>query len=313
MLEWQNLECHVLECQSCCDSWRLRQRSVRMARWGAILLSSPKDNPMPRPQLKRRLGQHHLRQGSLCQPLIEFLEPDGSEVVEIGPGGGVLTAELLKAGAAVVAWELDHEWAFSLRLQPGLDGLAVVVGDALAIPWQRLPPGTLVAGNLPYQIGTALIGRLLPHWQVVPKACFLVQWEVAERLRATPGSRAYGALSILTAARAEVTVLSRVVRGAFHPPPKVDGAFVGLTLQEPPLPEVEMEAFADTVRVAFAQRRKMLRNCLAAVWGRTVAARAMEALGIDPKCRAENLSLPDFLALHVALRAASERVSPGGG
>jgi len=268
---------------------------------------------MSPPQLKKRLGQHHLRQGSLCQPLVDFLGPAGSKVIEIGPGGGVLTAELLKAEATVVAWEVDYEWAFSLRRNPALQAASVVVGDALAIAWQLLPPRTLVAGNLPYQVSTALIGRLLPHWQVVPKACFLVQWEVADRLRATPGDAAYGALSILTAARAEVAVLSRVARGAFHPPPKVDGAFVGLTLGEPPLPEAEMGAFTDTVRLAFAQRRKMLRNSLAARWGRKAASKAIETVGLDSKSRAEELSLDDFLALHEALRSNSGDTISGGG
>jgi len=279
----------------------------------ATLGRSLKEIPMSRPPIKKKLGQHHLRQGVLCQPLIDFLDPGGSKVVEIGLGGGVLTAELLKAQATVVAWEVDYEWAFSIRQNPVLQAAAVVVGDALAIAWQLLPPGTLVAGNLPYQVSTALIGRLLPHWQVIPKACFLVQWEVADRLRATPGDGDYGALSILTAARAEVAVLSRVARGAFHPPPKVDGAFVGLTLGKPPLPEAEMGAFTDTVRLAFSQRRKMLRNSLAARWGRTAASRAIESVGLDSRSRAEELSLGDFLALHEALRRGSGDLIPGGG
>ena len=283
-----------------------------MARWRALLPGCQKAISMPRPQLKKRLGQHHLRQGSLCLPLIDFLDPAGSKVVEIGPGGGVLTAELLTAGATVLAWELDHEWAFALRRRPRLRQAAVVVGDALDMPWALLPAGTLVAGNLPYQVSTVLIGHLLPHWQVIPKACFLVQWEVAERLRATPGDRAYGALSVLTSARAKVTVLSRVDRQAFYPPPKVDGAFVGLTLGEPPLPEAEMEALADTVRLAFGQRRKMLRNSLAGSWGRAAAVEAISIVGLDPKSRAEELSLNDFLALHEALWSSSGDLVSGG-
>jgi 16S rRNA (adenine1518-N6/adenine1519-N6)-dimethyltransferase len=267
---------------------------------------------MRRPQLKKRLGQHHLRQGSLCRPLIDFLDPAESKVLEIGPGGGVLTAELLMAGATVWAWELDYEWVFALRQRPRLQNAVLVVGDAMAIPWPLLPPGTLVAGNLPYQVSTVLINLLLPHWQVIPRACFLVQWEVAERLRATPGERPYGALSVLTAARAEVTVLSRVERGAFYPPPKVDGAFVGLTLGKPPLSETSMGAFSETVRLAFGQRRKMLRNSLAARWGRAAAVRAIATVGLDSKCRAEELSLGDFLALHEALWTGSVDLISGG-
>ena len=268
---------------------------------------------MQRPQLKKRFGQHHLRQGSWCQPLLEFLEPAGSKVVEIGPGGGVLTGELLNAGATVLAWEVDSEWAFSLRQQPRLHDAVIVVGDALDLAWERLPIGTLVAGNLPYQVSTTLIARLLPWWQRIPRACFLVQLEVADRLRATPGNAAFGALSVLTAARAEAVVLSRVPRKAFHPAPKVDGAFVGLTLKEPPLPEAEMEAFTETVRLAFAHRRKMLHNSLAGRWGRLAAVEAIESTGLGPKCRAEELSLANFLALHEALRSGSGDLAPGRG
>ena len=268
---------------------------------------------MPRPELKKRLGQHHLRQGSTCRPLVDFLQPAGSRVVEIGPGGGVLTVELIAAGASVVAWEVDPEWAFLLRREPRVRDARIVVGDALNIPWRRLPPGTLVAGNLPYQVGTALIERLLPHWRQVPRASFLVQWEVAERLRATAGDRAYGALSVLSAARADVRLLGRVASGAFHPPPKVDGAFVGLSLRRPPLPETEMKAFVETVHRAFGKRRKMLRNSLAAARGSGPVARALEAADLDPRSRAEELSLRQFLRLHEALHDASGGQRPGGG
>ncbi len=275
------------------------------------------------PRLDKALGQHHLVSGSLCRPLIEFLQPGGQRVVEVGPGGGVLTAELLAAGARVLAWEVDLAWAAELRRRwrgwgsasPAGRGSggppAIVVEDALDLPWGRLPASTLVAGNLPYNIATALLGALLPHHVQVPRAAFLVQREVAERLLAGPGDPAYGSFSVLVAAHARAVPLGRVRRGSFRPPPKVEGAYVGFELRPPPLPEAEMPAFLATVRLAFGQRRKTLRNALAAGWGRERAAAVLAALGLLGDARAERLGLPELLALHRGgLLAASP--APGG-
>src|SRR5580692_9630868 len=179
---------------------------------------------MRSPRLKKALGQHHLAAGALCRPLIEFLAPSGQRVVEVGPGGGVLTAELIAAGARVIAWEVDLEWALELRRRNAAP--AIVVGDALDLPWGRLRAPTLAAGNLPYNVATALLTHLLPHHRQVPRAGFLVQREVAERLLATPGEPAYGSLSVLVAAYARAVSLGRVRRGSFRPPPKVEGAYV---------------------------------------------------------------------------------------
>jgi 16S rRNA (adenine1518-N6/adenine1519-N6)-dimethyltransferase len=265
------------------------------------------------PRLKKALGQHHLVAGSLCRPLIEFLQPSGQRVVEVGPGGGVLTAELLAAGARVLACEMDLAWAAELRRRARLWGAgsggagagrppAIVVEDALDLPWGRLPAPTLAAGNLPYSIATALLGELLPHHRRVPRAAFLVQREVAERLLAGPGDPAYGSFSVLVAAYARAKPLGRVRRGSFRPPPKVEGAYVGFELRPPPLPDSEMPAFLATVRLAFAQRRKTLRNALAAGWGKERAAAALAALGLPEDARAERLGLPELVELHRKIR-----------
>ena len=258
---------------------------------------------MDSPRLKKSLGQHHLRRGDLCRPLVEFLQPLGARVVEIGPGGGVLTRELLAAGAsAVVGWELDLEWAFLLRRQSADDRLSMVVADALDLAWGRCPIPTLVAGNLPYGIGTVLIDRLLTEAtpESIPRAAFLVQLEVAERLLATPGGSAYGSASVLTAARSEVRWLGRVAKGSFRPPPRVEGAFIGLTLEAPPVPREEMQGLAATVRLAFAYRRKTLRNSLATEWGPAAASAVCEQLGLEPNTRAQELAVADFVRLYRA-------------
>jgi 16S rRNA (adenine1518-N6/adenine1519-N6)-dimethyltransferase len=249
------------------------------------------------PRLKKALGQHHLIDGALCRPLVDFLAPDGRRVLEIGPGGGVLTAELLAAGARVLGWELDPDWAAVLRRRfPGR--LALVVGDALELAWDRLPAPTLVTGNLPYNVATAILEDLLPHHARVPKAAFLVQKEVADRIVATPRTPAYGSFSVIVAAYAKPRLLGKVRPGSFRPPPKVDSAFVGLDLQPPPLPQEEMSAFVALVRLAFAQRRKTLRNALAAGWGRERAEAVLAAAGIPERARAEELGLGEFLGIY---------------
>lgn len=253
---------------------------------------------MRKPQLKKALGQHHLVDGALCRPLIQFLAPAGERVLEIGPGGGVLTAELLAAGARVLGWELDSAWAAVLRRRLPGPHLALVVGDALEIAWSRLAPPTLVAGNLPYNVSTALLEDLLPHHARIPRAAFLVQKEVAGRIVAAPGTDAYGSFSVIVAAYARPRILGRVRPGSFRPPPKVDSAFVGLELTSPPLPEAEMADFIAFIRLAFAQRRKTLRNSLASEWGRERAEAVLAAAGIPERARAEELGLGEFLEIY---------------
>lgn len=267
---------------------------------------------MTSPRLKKGLGQHHLVDGRLCEPLIAFLQPAlaaadavDRRVLEIGPGGGVLTRELVRAGARVWAWELDPEWAFSMRAGwRGEGGAApsIVVADALAVPWDRLPAPTLAAGNLPYNVGTPILQAVLRHPERVPRSGFMVQKEVADRLVAAPGGRDYGALSVLVQARARVRMLGRVKAGSFRPPPQVDGAFVGFEAlaSAPASGSPELERFEETVKAAFARRRKTLRNSLGAAWGREAAEAALAAAGISPGARAETLSVGDFTRLSSA-------------
>lgn len=253
---------------------------------------------MERISLKKPLGQHHLTDASLCGRLIDHLQPQGEQVLEIGPGGGVLTRALLDRGAEVWAWEIDPEWAFVLRRRIRDRRLRLLVADALELPWERLPDGSLIAGNLPFNIGTPLIEGMLLRASGVPRAGFLVQQEVADRLVAGPGSSDYGSLSVLVAARARTSRLGSVPRSRFRPPPKVDGAFVGFELIEPPLPRADLPGFVRTVRAAFGLRRKTLRNSLAAAWGRARADAAIEQLGFTARTRAEALGVDDFVRLH---------------
>jgi 16S rRNA (adenine1518-N6/adenine1519-N6)-dimethyltransferase len=314
------------------------------------------------PFRRKSLGQHHLRDGRICRPLLDFLAlAPRDPVLEIGPGGGVLTRELLATGATVVALELDPAWAFDLpkRARVSQDGdaaeaiaergagktktkklrlgerqnddgpaplaraseaavfpfnesssvfrgsapggsassLSILLGDALEFPWDRLDPGWKVAGNLPYNVGTVIVERLLAGVRPGLRAAFLLQREVVDRIVALPGDEAYGALSVLVAARARAVRLGLVKPGAFVPPPKVESAFVGLETIAPPLPETEMAQLERTIHAAFGQRRKSLRNALAARFGREATESALAATAIDGRRRAEELGLEAFVRL----------------
>jgi len=265
-----------------------------------------------RPRLRRALAQHHLRDGAVCRPLIEHLRlAPGAQVVEIGPGGGVLTRELLVRNASVAALELDPAWGFELRSRARAGGwsdvspagthsgsrLSIAVVDALTVDWSRLGPAARVAGNLPYNVGTVVVERLLRGAPPGVRAAFLLQREVVDRAVARPGDDAYGALSVLVASRARAVRLGIVRPGAFVPPPRVASAFLGLEIVAPPLDEAEMPRFEDLVRAAFGQRRKTLLNSLGAAFGRQTAARGLERAAIDPRRRAEELSLDEFVGL----------------
>lgn len=265
---------------------------------------------MSPPRLKKRFGQNHLIGGHLCRPLIDFLAPDGERVLEIGPGGGVLTAELLAAGARVWACEIDLEWLFHLRhLQPARDRqpgvLELVALDALALDASRLPAPTLITGNLPFNVATAIIESLLGAHGRVPRMAFMVQKEVAERLVARPGERAYASLSAIVASHAETFWLGEVSRRSFRPPPKVAAAFVGFRLVEPPLPAAEMPRLVRLIRQCFAQRRKTLANNLKAAWGRATAEAVLAQLPIEPRSRAEQLPPAAFVDLYRAWTATT--------
>lgn len=280
-----------------------------------------------RPTYKKKHGQHHLRSGELCRPLLDFLRPEpGLRIVEIGPGGGVLTRELVAAGSRVLALELDLEWAFHLGQKShhwpaarstdpvgaGDDRasrLRILGVDALRFPWDRLrqlPGPTLLTGNLPFNVGTPLVDETLEvaTWdpEALPRLGYMVQKEVADRLVAEPGDGAYGALSVLVAARAHTRLLGTLAPGAFKPPPRVSAAFVGLLPRRPPVAAEDWPDFRRLVFLAFAQRRKTLANSLGSEWGKPRARAVLERAGIDPRSRAEALALGDFLTLHGAAR-----------
>lgn len=251
----------------------------------------------------KRLGQHFLADPAILGRIADALEPAAGEVViEIGPGRGSLTEILLARGMTVIAIEKDRRLVRGLGARGlGLGELHVVEGDALRLDWHALlpnpqPPGPSPAfkiiGNIPYNITSPLIAKALTP--PLP-ACivFLVQDEVASRIAAAPGRKAYGALSVGVQAVCRVEKLFTVAPGAFRPPPKVRSALLRLTPLDQPLVSAEdIAPFRAFVTACFSRRRKQLRN---AVPGATRAA--LLALGFDPAARPETLAPAEFVRL----------------
>jgi len=253
---------------------------------------------------KRRLGQHFLSDPRILARIAEALEAAPTDtVLEIGPGRGSLTAELVRRAARVVAIERDP--ALLSGLLERLPTVRIESGDALAVSWDALagPGPYLVAGNIPYNITTPLIEKALEETGP-SRIVFLVQREVADRLAAVAGTKAYGALSVGVQAAATVERLFYVSAGAFSPPPEVESAVVRLTPR--PDPEVAWERRAEFRRLVtglFGLRRKQLRRALRQHTGLDPRASAaiLEAAGLDPVARPETVTPAGFARLHRAL------------
>jgi len=260
-----------------------------------------------RPQ--KRWGQHFLCDPAVARRIVDAAElQPGAAVLEIGPGLGALTDELAARAARLYLVEIDRGLAARL-LERHADRphVRVLVGDVLALPLETMLEGDCditVVANLPYNIATPVLFRLLALRRRVRRAVVMLQREVAARLAAPPGADARGALSVMMQTWAEVRVAFGVSRRSFLPPPRVDSAVVVLRLVATPrVPLRDPATYEAVVRAAFGQRRKMLRNALAAlaaargVDGAALFARA----GVDPRARAETLALDDFARLAGAL------------
>lgn len=252
---------------------------------------------------RKSLGQNFLLDLNLTAKIARQAgDLTGCDVLEIGPGPGGLTRGLLAEGARrVVAVERDPRCLPALTeiadAYPGL--LAVIEGDALEFDTAaHLTPPVRIVANLPYNVGTELLVRWLtperwpPVWQSLT---LMFQREVAERIVAAPGGKAYGRLAILAQWRAEARIVMELPPQVFTPPPKVSSAVVHITALEAPRYPADPAILSRVVAQAFGQRRKMLRASLKAL-APDIEVR-LERLGIDPTDRAERLGLAQFCAL----------------
>lgn len=252
---------------------------------------------------KRSLGQHFLADPNILGVIGRLAALEASDVVlEIGPGQGVLTRYLAERVDTVHAVELDRslELALSAALA-GYDKVHLIFGDALSVDLASLePPARKLVANLPYNVATPIVAESLDGLPQVVHWCVMVQREVADRFFASPGTKAYGAVSVLVQLAAARTGFHPVSRTVFRPQPNVDSALVAFRRRTLP------DRFGDIRRVveaAFAHRRKTLPNAIAlhGLASREQAIGALDALGRAPATRAEALEPAEFVALTNAL------------
>jgi 16S rRNA (adenine1518-N6/adenine1519-N6)-dimethyltransferase len=250
------------------------------------------------------LGQHFLVDENILGVIGRLAELDADDVVlEVGPGLGILTEYLAERVARVHAVELDRALEPHLReLLAGRTNVELTFGDALRLDLAALEPKAVkLVANLPYSIATPLIVEGLERLENVRLWCVMVQREAAERLFAEPGTKAYGAVSVLVQLAAERTGFHPVSRTVFRPRPNVDSALVALRRRELPPTFGEIK---QVVEASFAHRRKTLPNSveLTGLAPRDRIAEALAAIGRPPETRAEALAPSEFMALAEALR-----------
>jgi 16S rRNA (adenine1518-N6/adenine1519-N6)-dimethyltransferase len=253
---------------------------------------------------RKRFGQHFL-EAAWVEKLVMAIEPSPSDTfLEIGPGAGALTLALAPRVGRLIAIEIDRDLASALSSKvPG--HVTVMAADFLETDLETLLVScgpVRVAGNLPYNVSTPILARLLEladQGRRCRDATVMLQLEVAERLAAQPGSRDWGVLGACQQMRAEVEILLTLPPGAFRPPPKVRSAVVRLRYRPADPPVADIGIFESLVRGVFMQRRKMLSNALAPMAGaRGVDPRsAIERAGLDGRRRPETLTLAELARL----------------
>jgi len=255
----------------------------------------------PAPPPKKRLGQHFLVDQNIVRKIVAVaaLRPDEA-VLEIGPGRGILTRALCEQAGRVFAIEVDRSLGAMLaEALAGCTNVEIHLGDALEYPYESLASGTVVVANLPYNVSTPLLFRLLNAHHRIDRMVLMLQTEVARRLVAGPGTKDYGILSVLTQYRAVPSLAFHVSAGCFRPKPAVSSTVVLLPMRgEPVVSVVDEPLFIRTVRASFAHRRKTLANSLRDEgFPSDRILPALQAAGIEPARRAESLVIAQFAAL----------------
>ncbi len=248
---------------------------------------------------RKRFGQNFLQDDAVIQAIARAIAPQADDhLVEIGPGQGALTEALVPSRCRFDAIELDRDLITLLLASFSVyPGFALHNADALTFDFNQLVINgqpLRIVGNLPYNISTPIIFKLLESAGSILDMHFMLQREVVERLAAQPGSKHWGRLGIMSQYQCHVSHLFDVPPEAFQPPPKVQSAIVRLSPKSPgEVPRCDRKKLASVVQLAFSQRRKTLRNNVKGVFD----DQQLEALHIDPGCRAETLSLSAFVSL----------------
>lgn len=264
---------------------------------------------------KKRLGQHFLSAPATAAMIVQKAAIKKTEtVLEIGAGLGALTVLLAKAAQRVHAVEKDAQIVKLLKTELmayQLENVVVTCEDILKFDIvslaENLSPALVVMGNLPYNISSQIIVKLIQHKALISRAILMIQKELAERLCASPGGREYGRLTVMLNYCAKIRPLAEVSAAQFTPPPKVASTVVSIHFNQKSVHDVGDEAFFfRVIKAAFSQRRKTLKNGLAGSelhLPPALAETALKKATIDPRRRAETLSVDDFVRLYTQLKS----------
>lgn len=253
----------------------------------------------------KRLGQNFVIDANVCRKIVRVAGVEKDDVVlEIGPGLGSLTIVLLQEAREVVAVEIDSALARALertmtdRLPEAGKRLTVLNADAMRIETLGGKSPTVLVANLPYNISVPVLLHLLERFGSLRSGLVMVQAEVAERLAARPGEKAYGIPSVKAAWWAKLERAGSVSRSVFWPVPNVDSGLVAFTRRDPPDCSVSRQEVFAVIDAAFSTRRKMLRSALANWAGSSTQSEAvLITAGVAPTVRGEELALSDFVAI----------------
>ena len=267
---------------------------------------------------RKQFGQHWLRDETVLEQIIVAAKLKQSDrILEIGPGTGVLTAKLLSKVAALVSVEIDRDLCQKLVQKYGdRDNFLLVQDDflkldlnALLTDFPKFQNPNKVVANIPYNITGPILTKLLgkiatPSTQKYESIVLLVQKEVGERLVATPGTKAFSALSIRVQYLANCELICLVPAKAFYPSPKVDSVVIELRPRQVSHPADNPRQLETLVKLGFANRRKMLRNNLKSIINTQDCDRLLEKLNFNPQCRAEDLDLESWILLSNSLSSS---------
>jgi 16S rRNA (adenine1518-N6/adenine1519-N6)-dimethyltransferase len=254
---------------------------------------------------RKRFGQHFLHDPGVIARIVAAIDPrSGERLVEIGPGLGAITLPLLARVPELHAIEIDRDAIRHLRAVTGASAsLHLHEADALEFNLAGLDDGQRlrVIGNLPYNISTPLLFRMIEQRQHIRDMHFMLQKEVVARMAAAPDTEHYGRLTVMLAPWLRIEPLFDIGPGAFRPPPRVTSTFVRLAPHDEPLRIEQPRSYASVVAAAFSQRRKTLRNALKAI----LSEEEIRAAGIDPGARAETVPAAGFATLAAQLARKS--------
>jgi 16S rRNA (adenine1518-N6/adenine1519-N6)-dimethyltransferase len=256
---------------------------------------------------RKRFGQNFLVDRSFVDKIVQVVQPGTDDhIVEIGPGKGALTGGLLAAAGRLVLIEIDRDLVELLREKFG-STIDIHCTDVLKFDmeslWQDRP--IRIVGNLPYNISTPLLFRLMQWTELIKDMYFMLQREVVDRLASVPSTPAYGRLGIMAQYHCRIEKCFDVPPGAFNPAPRVQSAVVRLVPHEClPFPVADVAVLRSIVTTAFSQRRKTVRNALKSI----LDEETMEAAGVDPGLRPENISLELFAGLtNIVMQTSGEK------